>query len=293
MARLPSPSALAAVVALFALGAPPALGGSPSPDGLPVARVTASSTRASAPAGAHAPSRLTDGDLRTAWQPAGRTPRFSWVRLELAAPARVDGLVIAHAPADPPAPGHTAPLSTPGRVRTAWILFDDGESEVIRLDPARLGPRRVILARIHETRAVTLVVRDFELGERWNHLALAELTVTGRTEPAAAPAPPAGPATCGTPAWAALRDAVVTYCGDPNTAAHCEDPLLDVVLGCRADPGRALPVLDWPAGAARGAAHWAYTGRWFSVQVDLAPADGAGWRVVGLGMSELPAAADP
>ncbi|PKN54622.1 MAG: hypothetical protein CVU56_25640 [Deltaproteobacteria bacterium HGW-Deltaproteobacteria-14] len=260
----------AAALALAWLVTSPAWASPHGTDGLAIAGVTASSTRTGeAPAG-HEPSNLADGDPDTWWQPAGRSPRFAWVRLELAAPARVDGLVIAngvlaHADAG-------GDFSTLGRLRSAWVLFDDGAAEVIRLDPQRRSPRWVILARAHTTRAVTLVIRDVERGERWNHLAISEVSITGRPDAEATAGRsslPPSPDPCSSPGWLPLRDAVVAYCGDPDTASRCEDPLLDVVLGCRADPGHPLPALDLTPTDKSGTARWAWRGRWFSVQVDL------------------------
>lgn len=255
-------------------------------DSLEVVGVTASSTRAGASPGGHAPMNLADGDPETWWQPAGRSPRFAWVRFELAAPARVDGLVIANGVLGQS--GDDGDFSTLGRLRSAWVLFDDGSAEVIRLDPKQRSPRWVILARAHTTRALTLVVRDVERGERWNHLALSEVSITGRldTEATAGPSSlPPSPDPCSSPGWLPLRDAMVAYCGDPDTASRCEDPLLDVVLGCRADPGHPLPALDLTPTNKAGTARWAWRGRWFSVQVDLQRA-GDRWRATDVTVAE-------
>ncbi|MCA9513486.1 MAG: discoidin domain-containing protein [Myxococcales bacterium] len=272
----PSAASLLAALAALVVTAPDALAGpGASPDALPVARVVASSTRSGSP------TSLADGDLATSWSPGGRSPRFAWIRFDLAAPSRVDGLVIANGVEG----GDEA--AALGRVRTAWVLFDDGQAEVIRLDPSRRDPRRVFLARAHATRSVTMVIRQVELGERWNHVALSEVAITGQRgsadDLAAAPGAQLSAVTpCGGAGWLPLRDAIVKLCGDPAGKVSCEDPVLDTVVSCRADAERPLPMLDLSAPGKSGAVSWGYEGRFFKLDVGLKDAGGA-WQVTSLG----------
>jgi len=255
-------------------------------DSLVVREVVASSSRSGSPTDDHGPARLVDRDPTTTWQPAGRSPRFAWVRFDLATTARVDGLVITHGP--PSVDGTRDTFNATGRIRSAWILFDDGEAEVIRLDPHRRGPRRIILARLHTTRSVTLVIRDFELGERWNHLSLAEVAITGRPDGAAPESASDAAPTCGTRDWRPLRDAVVSYCGAAETAADCEDPLLDIILACRSDDALPLPALPVPLPSAPF--HWSYRGQWFNADLVLRAADATHLRVDDVTLTEAPPA---
>lgn len=280
---MPRPASTPLLAALLTalLGAPGALAGPATTlDSLPVARVVASSTRAGTA------TNLADGDLASYWSPGGPSPRFAWIRFDLASLARVDGLVIANGVAEATDREVAAAL---GRVRTAWVLFDDGQAEVIRLDPTRGEPRRVFLARAHATRSVTMVIREVELGERWNQIALSEVTITGqRGGMDHAGSPPLSAVTpCGGAGWLPLRDAVVRRCGDPGGATPCEDPLLDVVVSCRADPERPLPLLDLGAASKSGGVTWAYRGRWFALRVNLQTGGGDSWRVADLGFDSL------
>lgn len=276
-------SSLSACIALtIGLAAPSAFAAPAVQGGLPVSDVAASSTLATKDAATPDAKHLVDGDAGTWWQPAGSTPRYAWVKITLAEPARVDGLVIHNGNQRVDASGEL--FTATGRVRTAWALFDDGSAEVVRLDPHRRGGQRLILSRLYLTKTVTLVIRDFEIGERWNHLAISEITVMGRTASAERlPVAGDGAATCGSPGWARLRDAVVRYCGDPaRGGTACEDPVLEVVVRCRSDAGAALAPVDWQPEPGRAGVRWSYDGRWFGLEIALDGGAGKAWRVAGL-----------
>jgi len=274
-------------IALAWLASPPAMASAEVRGGLSVSRVTVSSTMPPGDSYRYDARHLVDGDSRTSWQPAGRAPYFAWVRLELANPAQVDGLIVHNGHQHEDASGDL--FTATARVRRAWVLFDDGSSEVIRLDPGRRGPRRVVFSGLRTTRSVTLVVRDFELGERWNHLAISEITVTGRPVPAEslASSPATGRAMCGSGGWVHFRDAVVRYCGDPHRASRCEDPVLDVVLRCRTDPSVELRPINWDDRGAGGKVRWSYPGRWFELTVEVEPDRGDLWRVSRIDFNDL------
>lgn len=271
----------AVTIALTLLGPPPAAHAS----GVVVKGVTASSTMPPDPAHRFDVRHLVDGDTRTWWQPGGKAPYFAWVRFELAEQSLVDGMVIHNGNQHEEESGEL--FSATARMRSAWVLFDDGSAEVIRLDPHRYGPRRVILSRQYTTRSITIVVRDFELGERWNHMSISEVRFTGLAAPGATTPTATGTADCGTAGWVPLRDAVVRYCGDPTRTTPCADPLLDVILRCRTDPSAVLEPVEWDEPGPRGEVTWSYTGRWFELSVHLAKASGSSWRVTDLSHTDL------
>lgn len=253
--------------------------------GVVVKRVTASSTMPPDATQRFDARHLVDGDTRTWWQPGGKAPYFAWMRFELAELSQVDGMVIHNGNQREAESGEL--FAATARMRTAWVLFDDGSAEVIRLDPHRYGPRRVILSRLYTTRTITIVVRDFELGERWNHMAISEVRFTGLVAPNAAAPTASGPADCGTVGWVPLRDAVVRHCGDPARANACSDPLLDVIFRCRADPSAVVEPVEWDRTGPRGGVTWNYTGRWFELDVHLARDPQDGWRVTDLSHTDL------
>ncbi|MFT7579468.1 MAG: hypothetical protein ACI9MR_001132 [Myxococcota bacterium] len=246
------------------MAAPSPAAASPSSRrGLGVAEISASSTMRAGDTACCDPRNLSDGDPATTWQPAGRGPAFSWVRIRLDGTYLVDGLIVRNG--NQRAAETEEIFMATGRVRTAWVLFDDGSAEVIRLDPRRRGPQRVILSKLYTTQAVTLVIRDFELGERWNHVTLSEVSVTGQaaTNGMTQVSLTAKSPICGEPRWSPFRDAVVRYCGAASTSAGCEDPVLDLVVRCRSDAGIKLPSLKSDGGSTV----WSYAGRWFDVTI--------------------------
>jgi len=283
---------LGACVAMAWSASPVALASPNVRGGLAVSGVTVSSTMPGDGVYQYDGRFLVDGDRTTAWQPAGRTPLFSWVRIELAEPAQVDGLVVHNGFQSQD--GAEDLFRATARVRRAWVLFDNGSAEVIRLDPANRDGRLVIFGRSHLTRTVTLVVRDVELGERWNHLAISEITVSGRSLPngEVPPAVSTDMQGCGTPGWVPLRDAVVRHCGAPEQGGACEDPVLDVVLRCRSDETARLELVDWDERAPNGTVSWSYSGRFFAFTVDVVPAAGDQWRVTSLRLTDLTIAGD-
>ncbi|MFT7578595.1 MAG: hypothetical protein ACI9MR_000253 [Myxococcota bacterium] len=183
-----------------------------------------------------------DGKLDTCWQPAGKDSGFSWLRFTLAKSGAVGGLTIHNGFQRKDALGDLFRLNS--RLDDAWVIFDDGQAERIKLKPNKRGAQTVTFRQSHETAHVTLVVREAEPGDKWQHLGISEVAVLrgAPVKTAKAPAP------CGSKEAAPRQLALVRYCelaaratADIDVEA-CSLALVDAFLLCRVDGHPVKPI---------------------------------------------------
>ena len=182
-----------------------------------------------------------DGDPTTCWKPNAHNFVGTWLKLTLSAEAKVTGLAIHNGFQRKDARGDLFALN--GRLTDAWVVFDHGAAELIRVSPRKRGTQVIRFARPHRTRTVTLVVRDVKDGDKEFCLALSEVAVRGRA--ATGPAKvrrKRGP--CASPLWSVVQRNFITACleVEKKEVFDFREPWhYDAVLRCRdVSTGRRL-----------------------------------------------------
>ncbi|MBL8787101.1 MAG: discoidin domain-containing protein [Deltaproteobacteria bacterium] len=140
--------------------------------------------------------QVTDGDLGTSWQPIDKKTGGvgQWLELDFGAPVIVSAITIGNGLQRVDQLGDLFALNN--RIRKATLTFSDGTSLPVSLAKDARGlitlpmtPRRISSLR--------LTVEGIWRGDKWNDLALAELSAVGIPSPELQRAP--RPSVCSTP----------------------------------------------------------------------------------------------
>ena len=122
-------------------------------------------------------ANLTDGKLGTSWQPlSAKGGVGEWALFTFDRDVTVEGLAVANGFQLVDKLGDLFRLNN--RLAQAQVVYSDGASEKIVLDPERRGYQEIRLSP-HKTRSLKLVVEAVASGEKWHDLAISELVVFG------------------------------------------------------------------------------------------------------------------
>lgn len=219
---------------------------------LPVASVTASSAKASAPA-----ALAIDGKAETSWSPDadGAFGIGQWIRLDLGQVVDVTAIDVINGTHR--VDGGVDQFCQHGRTSSLRVYGDTTQFTIWPADAydrtyaARIGSPG--FQKPLRTRYITLVVEGMSTGYREPAtVSLAEVSVFGR--PAADHPAESGPVTCGSLRAASLRDAILEHCSsryrDARPTAECA-LMRSQFDFCVGEPPRFLPIpaKDFESGA--------------------------------------------
>lgn len=136
-------------------------------------RVTASSSHKADPTYTFTPNNMTDGDLKSSWQPASAA-RPTWVRLDFPREITVTSIGIANGFQTTDQLGDEFMLNS--RIAKGRARFSDNSEIKIEFEQDARGFVRFDVPQ-KGTRSVTIFVDDVFRGTKWNDLAVSEVEV--------------------------------------------------------------------------------------------------------------------